>query len=202
MHDEWHHTPMTSTSPLIGYARVSTQGQDLAQQRGVLREAGCARIFEEKISGAKRDRPELERLLDHLRAGDVVTVTRLDRLARSTRDLLEIAEHIKEAGAGLRSLAEPWADTTTPTGRMVMTVFAGIADFERSLIVERTSTGRAAAMARGVRFGPRPSLSAEQITHARQLVEQDNRPVAEVAKLLGVHRATLYRVLGGKSDRE
>jgi len=133
-----------------------------------------------------------------LRAGDVVTVTRLDRLARSTRDLLEIAERIKEAGAGLRSMAEPWADTTTPAGRMILTVFAGIADFERSLIVERTSTGRIAAKARGVRFGPKPSLSAEQIAHARQLVEQDGRPVAEVAKLLGVHRATLYRVLGDK----
>ena len=161
----------------------------------LLREAGCARIFEEKISGAKRNRPELERLLDHLRAGDVVTVTRLDRLARSTRDLLEIAERIKEAGAGLRSLAEPWADTTTPAGRMVLTVFAGIADFERSLIVERTSTGRIAAKARGVRFGPRPSLSAEQIAHARQLIEQESKPVAEVARLFGVHRATLYRAL-------
>lgn len=187
-----------TAGPLIGYARVSTQGQNLAQQRATLRQAGCSRVFEEKVSGAKRNRPELERLLDHLRAGDVVTVTRLDRLARSTRDLLEIAEHIKEAGAGLRSLAEPWADTTTPAGRMVLTVFAGIADFERSLIVERTSTGRIAAKARGVRFGPKPALSAEQIAHARQLVEQGERPVAEVAKLLGVHRATLYRALGAK----
>ncbi|MDE8345640.1 MAG: recombinase family protein [Acidocella sp.] len=181
--------------PLIGYARVSTQGQNLSQQRATLREAGCTRIFEEKVSGAKRDRPELGRLLDHLRAGDVVTVTRLDRLARSTRDLLEIAERIKEAGAGLRSVAEPWADTTTPAGRMVLTVFAGIADFERSLIVERTSSGRIAAKARGVRFGPRPSLSAEQIAHARQLTEQEGTPVTEVARLFGVHRATLYRAL-------
>ncbi|HVE22975.1 MAG TPA: recombinase family protein [Acidocella sp.] len=165
------------------------------QQRALLREADCTRIFEEKISGAKRNRPELERLLDHLRAGDVVTITRLDRLARSTRDLLEIAERIKEAGAGLRSLAEPWADTTTPAGRMVLTVFAGIADFERSLIVERTSTGRIAAKARGVRFGPRPSLSTKQIAHARQLTEQEGKPVAEVARLFGVHRATLYRAL-------
>jgi DNA invertase Pin-like site-specific DNA recombinase len=184
--------------PLIGYARVSTQGQDLAQQRSALREAGCTRIFEEKVSGAKLDRLELGRLLDHLRAGDVVTVTRLDRLARSTRDLLEIAERIKEAGAGLRSLAEPWADTTTPAGRMVLTVFAGIADFERSLIVERTSAGRIAAKARGVRFGPRPSLAAEQIVHARQLIEGDGKPVAEVARLLGVHRATLYRALDAR----
>jgi len=189
---------MPTTAPLIGYARVSTQGQGLTQQHAALLKAGCTRIFEEKISGAKRDRPELGRLLDHLRPGDVVTVARLDRLARSTRDLLEIAERIKEAGAGLRSLAEPWADTTTPAGRMVLTVFAGIADFERSLIVERTSAGRIAAKARGVRFGPRPSLTAEQIAHACQLVEQDGRPVAEVAHLLGVHRATLYRALGAK----
>lgn len=185
--------------PLIGYARVSTQGQDLTQQRAALRESGCTRIFEEKISGAKRDRPELGRLLDHLRVGDVVTVTRLDRLARSTRDLLEIAERIKEAGAGLRSLAEPWADTTTPAGRMVLTVFAGMADFERSLIVERTSAGRIAAKARGVRFGPRPTLAAEQIVHARQLIEGDGKPVAEVARLLGVHLATLYRALEARS---
>lgn len=188
--------------PLIGYARVSTQGQDLTQQRDMLRESGCTRIFEEKISGAKRDRPELGRLLDHLRAGDVVTITRLDRLARSTRDLLEIAERIKEAGAGLCSLAEPWADTTTPAGRMVLTVFAGMADFERSLIVERTSVGRIAAKARGVRFGPRPTLAAEQITHARQLIEGEGKPVAEVARLLGVHRATLYRALDNNSVTE
>lgn len=192
----------SAAGPLIGYARVSTQGQDLAQQRAALHEAGCTRIFEEKVSRIKRDRPELGRLLDHLRGGDVVTVTRLDRLARSTHDLLEIAERIKEAGAGLRSLAEPWADTTTPAGRMVLTVFAGIADFERSLIVERASAGRIAAKARGVRFGPRPSLTAEQITHAHQLVEQDGRLVAEVAHLLGVHRATLYRALGAKFNQQ
>jgi DNA invertase Pin-like site-specific DNA recombinase len=176
---------------------VSSQGQDLAQQRAALRGAGCSRVFEEKVSGAKCDRPQLERLLDHLRVGDVVAVTRLDGLARSIRDLLEIAERIKDAGAGLRSIAEPWADTTTPAGRMVLTVFAGIADFERSLIVERTSAGRVAAKARGIRFGPHPSLGAEQIAHARQLIQQAGKPVAEVAKLLGVHRSTLYRALDG-----
>ena len=136
-------------------------------------------------------------MLDHLRAGDVVTITRLDRLARSTGDLLDIAKQIGAAGAGLRSLAEPWADTTTPAGRMILTVFAGIADFERSLIVERTSAGRIAAKARGVTFGPRPALSADQLAHARQLIQQDGRTVAEVARLLDVHRATLYRALSG-----
>ena len=185
----------TDSGQLIGYARVSTQGQDLAQQRAKLSDIGCLRIFEEKVSGAKRDRPELGRLLDHLRAGDVVTVTRLDRLARSTSDLLHIAERIKDTGAGLRSLAEPWADTTSPAGRMVLTIFAGIADFERSLIGERTSAGRAAALARGVRFGPRPALSAEQIVHARRLIEEEERPVSEAARILNVHRATLYRAL-------
>ena len=180
----------------IGYARVSTRGQNLDQQRAALGAAGCIRVFEEKASGAKRDRPALVQMLDHLRPGDVVTITRLDRLARSTADLLDIAKHIDAAGAGLRSLAEPWADTTTPAGRMILTVFAGIADFERSLIVERTSAGRIAARARGVRFGHAPTLSAEQIAHARQLITEDKKAVAEVARLLGVHRATLYRALG------
>lgn len=181
---------------MIGYARVSTEGQTLDQQRAALKAAGCKRVFEEKASGTQRGRPELVKMLDHLQPGNVVTVTRLDRLARSTRDLLDIAERIGQAEAGLRSLAEPWADTTTPAGRMVLTVFAGIADFERSLIVERTSAGRIAAKARGVRFGPSPTLSAEQIAHARQLISEDKKPVAEVARLLGVHRATLYRALG------
>lgn len=179
---------------LIGYARVSTEGQTLDQQRAALKAAGCVRVFEEKASGAQRGRPELVKMLDHLQPGNVVTVTRLDRLARSTRDLLDIAERIDQAEAGLRSLAEPWADTTTPAGRMVLTFFAGVAEFERSLIHERTSAGRAAARAKGVRFGRPPALSAEQIAHARQLISEDKKP-AEIARLLGVHRATLYRAL-------
>ena len=133
----------------------------------------------------------------HLRPGDVLTVTRLDRLARSTTDLLHIAERLKEIGAGLRSLAEPWADTTSPAGRMILTIFAGIADFERSLIGERTSAGRAAARAKGVRFGPKPVLTVEQITHAQRVIDE-GQSVAEVARLLGVHRATLYRALPKK----
>lgn len=137
----------------LGYARVSTEDQHLTLQRAALHAAGCERLYEEKVSGAQRARPELDRLLDQLRAGDVVVVSRLDRLARSTRDLLEIAERIRADGAGLRSLHEPWADTTSPGGRMVLTVFAGIAEFERDLIHERTRAGRAAARARGVRFG-------------------------------------------------
>ena len=180
---------------ILGYARVSTDDQDLTQQRDQLRLAGCNKLFAEKVSGARRVRPELDRMLDHLRPGDVVTVTRLDRLARSTRDLLDLAERIRNCGAGLRSLAEPWADTTSPAGRMVMTVFAGIAEFERSLILERTRTGREAAKARGVQFGPRPTLTPAQLDHARKLIEQEDRAVSEVADLMGVHRSTLYRAL-------
>ncbi|MBV2143737.1 recombinase family protein [Falsochrobactrum sp. TDYN1] len=179
---------------LIGYARVSTDDQDLRNQRDELQAAGCLRIFAEKITGTHAKRPELARMLDHLRAGDVVMVTRLDRLARSTRDLLDIAEQLQAKGAGLRSLAEPWADTTSPAGRMVLTVFAGIAEFERSLIVDRTRRGREAARKRGVQFGRRPALTPGQVKHARELLS-NGRTANETAELLGVHRATLYRAL-------
>lgn len=182
-------------SLLVGYARVSTSDQELTNQRAELNATGCTKIFAEKITGTHAKRPELARMLDHLRPGDVVTVTRLDRLARNTRDLLDIAEQMHAKGAGLRSLAEPWADTTTPAGRMVLTVFAGIAEFERSLIIDRTRTGRQAAKQRGVQFGRRPSLSPEQIEHARCLIDKDGHTAGQAAALLGVHRATLYRAL-------
>ena len=188
------HNSESLCSMMIGYARVSTEGQTLDHQRAALMAAGCKRVFEEKASGAQRGRPELTKLLDYLQPGNVVTVTRLDRLARSTRDLLDIAERIGQADSGLRSLAEPWADTTTPAGRMVLTFFAGVAEFERGLIHERTSAGRIAAKAKGVRFGRPPVLSAEQIAHARHLISEDKKPT-EIARLLGVHRATLYRAL-------
>lgn len=179
---------------LIGYARVSTDDQDLRLQRAALEEAGCRRTFEEKVSGAKRDRPELARMLEQVRDEDVIVVTRLDRLARSTRDLLDIAERLKEAGAGLCSLAEPWADTTSPAGRMVLTVFAGIAEFERELIHQRTSSGRVAAKARGVRFGRPPKLTADQIVLGERLIGE-GMSVREAAKLLKCHHATLYRAI-------
>lgn len=184
---------------MIGYVHASPKSQNLEQQRAALGAAGCAHIFEEDASEAQRDRPELVRLLDHLRAGDVVTVTRLDRLARSRPDLLAIAVRIKQANAGLRSLAEPWADTTTPDGRSMLTVLAGIVDFERGLIAERTSAGWIAARAQGVKFGRSSALSAEQIAQARELIDQKNKPIAEVARFLSVHRSTLYRARDGKA---
>ena len=179
---------------LVGYARVSTDDQDLTLQRTALKGAGCKRVYEETVSGAKRSRPELSRMLDQLRADDVVVVSRLDRLARSTRDLLDIAEQLKEVEAGLRSLHEPWADTTSPAGRMILTVFAGIAEFERELIHERTGAGRVSAKARGVRFGRPPKLTANQIALARRLVAEGTS-VPEASRILKVHRSTLYRAL-------
>lgn len=178
---------------LIGYGRVSTEDQHLHHQRGTLSEAGCARIYAEKVSGAARARPELARMLEQLREDDVVVVTRLDRLARSTRDLLEIAERLTGAGVGLRSLAEPWADTTSPAGRMILTIFAGIAEFERSLILERTSSGRRAAAARGVRFGRPRAISDEQWGHVEKQIEEGTLRVPAAATLLKCSRATIYR---------
>jgi DNA invertase Pin-like site-specific DNA recombinase len=184
----------------LGYARVSTDDQDLRLQRGALEAAGCRRLFEEKISGAKRTRPELDRLLGQLRDGDVVIVARLDRLARSTRDLLEIADTIADVGAGLKSLAEPWADTTSPAGKMVLTVFAGIAEFERALILQRTGAGRAAAKSRGVRFGRPERISLDQWTHYGPLLRSGEMSPAVAAKLIGCGRATVYRRLQREAE--
>jgi DNA invertase Pin-like site-specific DNA recombinase len=179
----------------VGYCRVSTQDQSLDQQRASLAAAGCARIFEEKVSGAQRIRPELERLFDHVRPQDCVTVVRLDRLARSTRDLLDIAERLNRLEVGLRSLAEPWADTTSSAGRMVMTVFAGVAEFERSLIIDRTAHSREAARRRGVIFGRRPVITQEQWAHVEPQLRGGSMSARAAAALLKCNRATIYRRL-------
>ncbi|MDR6495167.1 DNA invertase Pin-like site-specific DNA recombinase [Paraburkholderia terricola] len=186
---------------LIGYARVSTRDQNLCNQEAQLRAAGCGNVFAEKITGTRRARPQLDRMLDHLRTGDVIVVTRLDRLARSIRDLLDIVERIRDAGAGLRSLAEPWADTTTPAGRTVLTVFGGMAEFERSLIVERTSSGRAAARARGTKFGRKPTLTPAQLEDVYRLADEGNTSMQEIAALFGIHRSTLFRLLSQRAER-
>lgn len=177
----------------IGYARVSTSDQNLGLQLTALKEAGCGRIFQEKISGAKKDRPELQRLLDHLRPEDIVVVWKLDRLARSTHHLLELVECIRVAEASFCSLSEPWADTTSHAGKMIMTVFAGIAEFERDLIRERTSAGRVAAKQRGIRFGRPKKMNEEQKLLAKRLLEE-NKSVSEIAKTFNVHKATIYRL--------
>jgi DNA invertase Pin-like site-specific DNA recombinase len=143
----------------IGYARVSTNGQDYNGQIGELEAAGCERIYREKVSGAKSDRVELSKLLNAIGPGDVLIVTRLDRLARSTLDLLSILRRVTEAGAKFKSLKDPWADTTTPHGELMVTILAGLATFERHLIKARTDEGRTRAKARGVRFGRPPKLT-------------------------------------------
>lgn len=178
----------------IGYARVSTDDQNLTLQLAALKAHDCRRVFQEKKSGARADRPELRRMLDQLREGDVVVISRLDRLARSTRDLLELCEEISAAGAGLRSLAEPWADTTSPAGKMILTVFGGIAEFERSLIRERTGAGRKAAMIRGVKFGRPPKLGAEKVALIARLSEE-GQTAPQIAQTFGVHETTIYRIL-------
>ena len=183
----------------LGYARVSTGEQGLALQCAQLHAAGCQRFYEEKISGAARKRPALDHLLSELRSGDVLVITRLDRLARSTAELLRIAESLQEKDAGLQSLAEPWADTTSPAGCMVLTIFAGIAEFERALIVSRTEEGRRAARQRGVAFGRPRKLRPDQQALARQLLDE-GRSVSEVARTFNVHPATIYRCLEAKTS--
>ncbi len=138
---------MPSPPTKIGYARVSTQDQNLDLQLRALKKAGCRKIFQEKVSGATRVRPEFQRMLDQLREGDVVVVWKLDRLARSTRDLLETMETIRDAGARFQSLSEPWADTTTHAGKMIMTVFAGIADYAEPAIMQSHSAKAAVWLA-------------------------------------------------------
>ncbi len=161
-------------------------------QRARLNEAGCGRVFEEKVSGAVRQRPALERLLRELRANEILVVTHLDRLARSTAELLRIAEAIAKKDAGLQSLEEPWADTTTPAGRMVLTMFAGVAEFKRALIKHRTDEGSQAAKRRNVSCGRPQKLQPDQKTLALSLVEE-SWSISEVAPTSNVHPAIIHR---------
>ena len=178
---------------ILGYARVSTEDQHLDAQIAALEDAGAERIWSEKVSGAKAQRPELKALLEHLRPGDVVTVTKYDRLSRSLQDLLTIVEVIREKGAGFRSLAED-IDTTTPAGRLVFHVFASIAQFERERISERTKEGLSAARKRGRIGGRPPALSPERRAEVRQMRDQDGHGIAELARLFKVSPNTIRRV--------
>jgi DNA invertase Pin-like site-specific DNA recombinase len=165
---------------IVGYARVSTDGQHLDAQCVALMEAGAKKVFAEKISGARTDRKQLAKAIDELRSGDVLLVTRLDRLARSTRDLLNTHDTIGKKGAGFRSIADAWADTTTPHGRLILTVLGGLAEFERELIKARTGEGRERAMARGIRFGRKPKLTRHQTEEAMA-----RKPVKHWSRLRG-----------------
>jgi DNA invertase Pin-like site-specific DNA recombinase len=177
----------------IGYARVSTSDQDLSGQISELEAAGCAKIFREKASGAKTDRPELAKALRRLDAGDVLVVTRLDRLARSTRDLLNVLDTVAKQGAGFRSLKDTWADTTTPHGRLMLTVLGGLAEFERELIRARTSEGRKRARDRGARFGRPPKLTAHQRQEALVRLAAGETQ-ADIARTYAVDPSTIGRL--------
>lgn len=177
---------------IIGYARVSTGDQNLEAQTDALTAAGAERIFADKISGSKRDRPELTKMLDQLRPGDVVVVAKYDRLARSLRNLLDLVEAIKDRGAGFRSLAED-IDTTTPAGRLIFHVFASIAQFERERIVERTKEGLQAAKARGRVGGRPPALTTAQKAEVRRMRDDEQRHISEIARLFKVSERTVRR---------
>ena len=177
---------------IYGYARVSTTGQTLATQQQQLAAAGVDKIVSEKASGVARRRM-LENVLDLLGPGDVLLVTKLDRLARSTLDLLRIVERIGKSGAAFKSLGDVWADTTTPHGRLMMTVLAGIAEFERELILQRTGDGRARAKAEGRKFGRKPKLTPHQQRKALARLDA-GEPTRAVARTFNVDHSTISRL--------
>jgi DNA invertase Pin-like site-specific DNA recombinase len=179
--------------PMFGYARVSTRDQDLSSQVHELMAAGCAKVFKEKASGAKTDRAELAKLIGRLEPGDVLIVTRLDRLARSTRDLLNILDAIAKQEAGFKSLRDTWADTTTPHGRLMLTILGGLAEFERELIRARTGDGRDRAKARGVKFGRPRKLTPHQRQEALARLAA-GEPQADVARTYNVDATTIGRL--------
>lgn len=189
-------TETHSQNRIIGYARVSTYGQTLDAQLEQLKAAGCAKIYREKASGAKAERRELQRMLKDLAPGDVVTVTRIDRLARSTFDLFSIVKRIVDASGQFRSLAEPWADSSTSTGRLMLAVLGGLADVERDLIRTRTAEGRSRATARGQHMGRPPALTPQQAGEARQR-RQDGATLKELAASYDVSKSTISRLSKG-----
>ena len=177
---------------IFGYARVSTQDQNLDAQLDAFEAAGAEKIFKEKFTGKTKNRPQLDKLLEQLRTNDVVIVTKYDRLARSLKDLITIVEAIKECGAGFKSIGED-IDTTTSAGRLIFHVFGSIAEFERERITERTQEGLAAARARGRVGGRPPALSNDQKQEVRQMRDRDNRPISEIARLFKVSLDTIRR---------
>jgi DNA invertase Pin-like site-specific DNA recombinase len=179
---------------LIGYARVSSNEQDTAAQVGALKAAKCERIYREKASGGRWDRPELQRVLDQLRKGDVLVVWKLDRLSRSLRDVLTIMERLAEARAGFRSLTEA-IDTTTPAGRLMMQMVGSFAEFERAMLRERTRVGLENARREGRIGGRPPKLTRQQQTEIVRMISKGRKTAADAARLFGVHPATISRLL-------
>ena len=182
----------------IGYARVSTEEQNLNRQLDMLNEVGCEKIFEEKISGIKKERPELFRMLEQLRKGDLIIVADLTRLSRSVKDLFQLVEQIKARGADIKSLKESWMDTSTPQGKLMFTIFAGISQFERDLISQRTIEGLVAARARGKKGG-RPPKDEKDIKLALKMYEEKTYSISEITKATGLSKTVLYKYIKGSS---
>ena len=180
---------------IYGYARVSTDGQSVAAQVAQLTDAGAVKVFQETASGAKTDRRELAKALKSLGDGDTLLVTRLDRLARSTRDLLNTLAQITERNAGFKSLADAWADTTTAHGRLMLTVLGGLAEFERELIRARTGEGRERAKARGQHMGRPPRLTPHQRAEAIRRRDKGEDTLAEIGRSYNVSPQTIGRLL-------
>lgn len=179
---------------LVGYCRVSTDDQTLNLQKDALKKAGCEKIFEDKMSGTKSDRPGLEEALNYVREGDVLTVWRLDRLGRDLKHLIEVVEDLQQQKVGFKSLQEQ-IDTTSSSGKLVFHIFCALAEFERNLIRERTNAGLAAARARG-RLGGRPQkLTDKQIAIGKSLAADLNRSVTEICEILKISRPTFYRYI-------
>lgn len=190
---------------IYGYARVSTAAQDHAGQVADLTAAGCDQVVTEKLSAASgKRRPAFDQLVSKLQAGDVLVVRDLNRFARSARDALNTIAEISEKGAGFRSLGQPWADTTTMAGRLMVTVFSGLAEYDREQILQRTSQGRASAAARGVRMGRRPTLTRDQVAfvlRARSAPPENRMTIGELQQLLGVGRSTICRAAKTPADQ-
>lgn len=188
---------------LVGYARVSTQEQNPALQLDALKEAGCEKVFIEKASGARADRPELKAALDYMRDGDTLVVWKLDRLARSLKQLLATVEGLEARGIGFRTITGVQIDTTTSGGKLVFHFFAALAEFEREIIRERTRAGLDAAIARGRKGGRPPALSEADRAAALALLRDKSIPIKDVARRLGCSEATLYRHFpGGRTGIE
>ncbi|MFC5649018.1 recombinase family protein [Paenibacillus solisilvae] len=186
---------------IFGYMRVSTIDQNLDRQEQQFKDAsGCDRIYFEKVTGTKRERPELNRMLEMLREGDTVIITDLSRLSRSTKDLIEIVEQIGRVGANLRSLKESWLDTTTAHGKLMFTMFAGLAQFERDIISERTKEGLAVAAAQG-RLGGRRETSESKVEYAFYLYDKGGMTTQQIADEVGISRMTLHRKLKAREKR-
>lgn len=185
---------------VFGYARVSTQEQNLDRQLDILKESGAEEIIQEKITGTKADRPELNRLLDKLRKDDIVLVTDLTRLGRSTKDLFNLVEQIENKGANVKSLKETWLDTTTPQGKLMFTFMAGISQFERDLISQRTKEGLAAARARGKKGGRKPKLDISKKKAVYELYEQKRIGVKDICDMFKITKPTLYKVVNEISN--